>query len=153
MTGSPVMRIGMQKPVMRLLLTTLAAAALMPVVPSAACIGEIFVANRGTATIGEYTTSGATVNATLVNPVFDGGWLSGPHGIAVSGSDLFVTDELSGTVGEYTTAGVPVNPLLITGLNQPSAITVSGSDLFVADAASGGTIREYTTAGVPVIPF
>ena len=37
-------------------------------------------------TIGEYTTSGATVNAALISGLND------PHGIAVSGSDLFVTN-------------------------------------------------------------
>ena len=37
-------------------------------------------------TIGEYTTSGATVNASLVSG------LNYPYGIAVSGSNLFVTN-------------------------------------------------------------
>ncbi|MGD0462115.1 MAG: hypothetical protein ABSB74_06475 [Tepidisphaeraceae bacterium] len=47
--------------------------------------GQIFVANYS-AWIGEYTTSGATVSTFLVSG------LNGPHGIAVSGSDLFVTN-------------------------------------------------------------
>ena len=44
----------------------------------------IFVTNFGNDTIGEYTTSGTTVNASLISG------LSSPEGIAVSGSDLFV---------------------------------------------------------------
>jgi hypothetical protein len=47
-------------------------------------------------TVGEYTTSGATVNASLVPG------LSGPFGIAVSGSDLFIMNYSTGTIGEYT---------------------------------------------------
>ena len=42
----------------------------------------------GTGTIGEYTTSGGTVNATLVSG------LSEPEDIAVSGSNVFVTSSL-----------------------------------------------------------
>ena len=47
--------------------------------------GDIYVTNYGTGTIGEYTTSGGTVNARLVSG------LSQPEGIAVSGSNVFVT--------------------------------------------------------------
>src|ERR1700686_262705 len=66
--------------------------------------GQIFVPNFSRDTIGEYTTSGATVSASLVSP------LNTPIvGIAVSGSDLFVTAETLGTVGEYTTSGATVN--------------------------------------------
>ena len=47
---------------------------------------NLFVANYGSGTIGEYTTSGATVNAALVSG------LNEPFGIAVSGSNLFVAN-------------------------------------------------------------
>ena len=51
--------------------------------------------------IGEYTASGATVNASLVSGLVD------PQGVAVSGSDLFVVANwFGGTIGEYTTLGV-----------------------------------------------
>jgi hypothetical protein len=58
-------------------------------------------------TIAEYTTSGATVNASLISG------LSFPEGIAVSGSDLFVVNTNAnsvqtlgpGSIGEYTTSG------------------------------------------------
>src|ERR1017187_1279308 len=77
---------------------------------------DIFVANVASGTIGEYTTSGATVNASLVSG------LSNPSGIAVSGSDLFVANQGSGTIGEYTTTGATVNASLVSGLDNPSGI-------------------------------
>jgi len=45
----------------------------------------IFVTNSSSGKIGEYTTSGAVVNASLVSG------LNGPTGIAVSGSNIYVT--------------------------------------------------------------
>jgi hypothetical protein len=90
------------------------------VIPAIARGDILFVANFGGNTIGEYTTSGATVNPALVA-------VTSPVGVAVSGSDLFVTS--SNMIGEYTTSGAPVNPALITGLNTPLGIAVSGSDL------------------------
>ena len=47
---------------------------------------DIYVTNYRHSTIGEYTTSGAIVNASLVSG------LNYPEGIAVSGSNLFVTN-------------------------------------------------------------
>ena len=101
---------------------------------------QIFVANNGSATIGEYTTSGATVNASLVSG------LNNPSGIAASGGDLFIANVGNGTIGEYTTLGGTVNASLVSGLNSPEGIAVSGGDLFVANYY-GGTIGEYTTSG------
>jgi hypothetical protein len=108
----------------------------------------LFVTNThgggtGDGTIGEYTTSGATVNATLVTG------LSEPAGIAVSGPDIFVVNDGSGSIGEYTTSGSTVNASLVSGLSEPVGIAMSGSDLFVANQESG-TIGEYTTSGATV---
>jgi hypothetical protein len=61
---------------------------------------DLFVTNYYGNTVGEYTTSGATVNASLVG-------VDNPDGIAVSGSDLFVVSEPS-SVAEYTTSGALV---------------------------------------------
>ena len=101
-----------------------------------------------TTTIGEYTTSGATVNAALISG------LNVAHGVAVSGSNLFVANNGSGnpgtgTIGEYTTSGATVNAALITGLSGPDGIAIDGSDLFVTNALSG-TIGEYTRSGATV---
>jgi hypothetical protein len=102
--------------------------ALLPVVaailamPAVARGDNIFETNNSAGTIGEYTTSGATVNASLVS-----GLNQQPAGIAVSGSNLFVENNASGTVGsigEYTTSGATVNASLITGLGNPTGIAV-----------------------------
>ena len=105
--------------------------------------GQIYVANYGSGTIGEYTTAGATVNASLVSG------LNG-LGLAVSGGDLFVANVNAGTIGEYTTAGTTVNAALVSGLDSPFGIAVSGGDLFVANWDYNSTIGEYTTAGATV---
>ena len=109
--------------------------------------GQIYVANAGggspgSGTIGEYTTAGATVNASLVSG------LNYPLGLAVSGGNLFVAG-LGDTIGEYTTAGATVNATLVSGLNAPIGLAISGGNIFVANYL-GGTIGEYTTAGATV---
>jgi uncharacterized delta-60 repeat protein len=104
---------------------------------------QIFVTNAGLGTVGEYTTSGATVNASLISG------LSTPEGIAAVGSDLFVVNQGTNSIGEYTTSGATVNASLITGLVKPIGIAASGSDLFVTNE-TGDTIGEYTTSGATV---
>ena len=103
----------------------------------------IYVTNMGNGKIGEYTMSGAAVNASLVSG------LNNPTGIAVSGSDIFVANGGNGTIGEYTTSGAVVNASLISGLNIPVGIAISGSDMFVVNNG-GGSIGEYTTSGAVV---
>jgi hypothetical protein len=108
----------------------------------------------GNAVIGEYTTSGATVNAALISGL---GYPGAPSvdGVAVSGNDLFVVNEGvgqgTGTVGEYTTSGATIATTLISGLDVPSSIAISGNDLFVENAANG-TVGEYTISGATVSP-
>jgi len=117
---------------------------------------NLFVVNQysGTSVIGEYTTSGATVYATLITSPYGSG-AGGVH-IALSGSNLFIANGISGTVAEYTTSGALVNPSLITGINT-NAIAVSGSNLFVSvpqppgqGNPAWGNIAEYTTSGTLV---
>jgi len=88
--------------------------------------------NEGNDTIGEYTTSGATVNSALVSG------LNFPVGIAVSGGKLFVVSNGNGTIGEYTTSGATVNPALVSGLNFPVGIAVVSAS--VPDASSTWTL-------------
>ena len=90
---------------------------------------DIFVANLGASSLGEYTTSGTTVNASLIS-------MATPWGIAVSGSDLFVVDRNDGTIGEYTTAWATVNASLVSGLNTPHGIAVADVSLPVPEPAS-----------------
>jgi hypothetical protein len=112
---------------------------------------NLFVTSFGK--IGEYTTSGATVNASLITTV------STPQGIALSGGNLFVTDWSTGTIGEFTTLGVTVNASLISVAPGPADIAVSGSNLFVSNIGTydgttyvpnSGTIGEYTISGAVV---
>jgi hypothetical protein len=80
-----------------LILSGLAASAALCAMPATAH-AQIFATNFSGNTIGEYTTSGATVNPSLLSG------LSGPTGIAVSGGDLFVVNA-DGTIREYTISG------------------------------------------------
>jgi hypothetical protein len=129
----------------RLIVSSLAACAALCAMPGTTR-AQIFVANFGAGTIGEYTTSGATVNAALISG------LNGPFGIAVSGGNLFVTS--LNTIGEYTTSGATVNSALVSGLNFfPEGIAVSGGNLFVtvSDVESETShIGKYTTSGATV---
>ena len=127
-------------------LVGVSAIALLPIAltlsPEIAHADTLFVADFG-GRVGEYTTSGATVNPVLIGPP------SSPIGIAASGANLFVTG-WKGTIGEYTRSGATVNASLITGLSvEPWGIVVSGSNLFVTNSSTG-TIGEYTTSGVTV---
>ncbi len=83
---------------------------------------DLFVANGTGGTVGEYTTSGATVNASLVTGLFS------PDGVAVSGSNLFVTNmTYPGEIGVYTISNGQAalsNSSLITGLDGPQGILV-----------------------------
>ena len=119
--------------------------------PATMC-GQIFVTNSGNnnvfgTSIGEFTTSGGTVNASLITG------LARPFYIALSGNDLFVTNYGANTIGEYTTSGAAVNPALVTGLGGPTGIAISGQKLFVANYGTTpgtGTIGEYTISGETV---
>ena len=103
----------------------------------------IYVSDNEANTIGEYTDSGSTVNASLMTGLND------PGGIAISGTNLFVANSGNGTIGEYTTSGAIINASLITGLNSPVGIAISGTNLFVLNQSSG-TIGEYTTSGAVI---
>ena len=83
---------------------------------------ELFVGNSTSGTIGEYATSGATVNAALVSG------LNSPRGLAVSGNTLFVANVANGTIGAYTTSGETINAALVSGLNEPFGLAVNGND-------------------------
>ena len=115
---------------------------------------DLFISNFYNGTVGEYTTSGAVINASLITTGIT------PFGITISGNQLFVCNGdggglgTSGTVGEYTLGATPgtitsSNPALITGLADPGGCAVSGSDLFVEDYATG-LVGEYATDGTPI---
>lgn len=116
---------------------------------ASAAQGQIFVANYGNGTVGEYSLTGTPINPTLIKN------LAKPDGLATSGNDLFVS-QYDGTVAEYTTSGTLVNLALITGLSGPSGLAISGNDLFVANLigpngnSASGFIGEYTLTGSPI---
>ena len=122
----------------RCILSGLAACAALCAMPGTAR-AQIFVTTYG-GIIGEYTLSGATVNASLVSGT------SNFQGIAVSGGNLFVANYY-GTIAEYTTAGTTVNASLVTGLQTPVPLALSGN-LFVG--AGPYSVYEYTTSGAEV---
>ncbi len=109
--------------------------------------GQILVVQGNT--LGEYSTSGATINASLLT-----GLNGAVNGIVASGSSIFLPNINSGLAGDgyvaqYSTSGATVNGALIPGLDNPEGIALSGSDLFVSDELTG-SIGEYTTAGATV---
>ena len=131
---------------LRLALATLALALGVLVSARATQAGAaVFVANTDSGTVGEYTTSGAPINASVITG------LSNPEGMALDGSDLFVANFGNGTVGEYTTSGATINANLISGLHNPHGIALEGSDLFVVNSGND-TVGEYTTSGATVTP-
>lgn len=108
--------------------------------------GQIFVSNFGNGTVGEYTLSGAPINASFITG------LNSPSSIAVSGNDLFVSNYLNGTIGRYTSSGATVNTSLVTGLDHPAFIALSGGNLFVVSPGmqggnDTGVVGLYTTSG------
>ncbi|MGA2439614.1 MAG: PEP-CTERM sorting domain-containing protein [Tepidisphaeraceae bacterium] len=119
-------------------LTLWSVVGLMACASLAAARGDVLFVQFSHGNIGEYSSSGATLNASLASVPLD--WNA--ESLAVSGSDLFVAG--NGAVAEYTTSGTLVNASLIP---IAGAIAVSGSDLFVAN---GGTVGEYTTSGATI---
>jgi hypothetical protein len=111
---------------------------------------NLFLVDGNAGTIGEYTTSGKTVNANLVTGL---GLDQAYGGVVVSGSDLFAGVQAyydgAGWVGEYTTAGKTVNAKLVSETGgDVIGVAVSGTDLyFLTDA---GKIYACTTSGKTV---
>jgi hypothetical protein len=111
---------------------------------------NLFIPLLTNGTVAEYTTSGATMDRSLVSG------LIGAVDVAISGTDLFLL-AFPG-IGEYTTSGITVNASLISGLtNFPGNIAISGTNLFVVNRTQDGilgtdtgTIGEYTTSGATV---
>ena len=120
---------------------------------------DIFAAQNLNDTIGEYTTSGATVNPSFIAPA----GLPADAGIvlAVSGGDLFVSDVQAGSILEYdATTGALINPALTSpslSLWGPGAIAASGDDLYLIASVGGEgpapSVIEYTTSGATVNPY
>ena len=100
-------------------------------------------------TLGEYTTSGETVNAFLITG------LQGPGEVEVSGSSLFIAHGLVDdiVIGKYKLDGTAVDPSLIFDPFGEGEFAVSGAALYLAQL---NTLAKYTTSGelvtYPLIP-
>jgi hypothetical protein len=118
--------------------------------PAIAKAGFILVSSPDT--IGEYTTSGASVNPSLITGIITQG-AADPFSFAISGSDIYVPNwnngTNGGTLGEYTISGALINRDLITDLSGPWGPVFSGADLFILNGKSH-SIGEYTTQGSSV---
>lgn len=113
--------------------------------------GHLFVVNAGG--VGEYSTSGAPVNSSLISG------LDSARCLVVDNAQLFLwySPEPEGhfAIGEYTTSGTPVNAALIYPLSDPGDIKSDGNGhLFLL---LDDSLLEYTTSGValylPLIDF
>ena len=100
--------------------------------------------------LAEYTTSGATINASLIS-------FTQSTSLALDGNgDLFEASANTGTIGEYTTSGAAINASLISALSRPLSLVLDGKgDLFVLSLGTGrfptGTIGEYNaTSGTAI---
>lgn len=127
----------------RVTITTLYFAAVASFTPSRAP-GQLLETNAAGTTVGEYTTTGAAINANFITG------LNNPIGIATSNGKVYVYNGTfnggpgAGAVGVYDAAtGSAINRSLIQGL-PGGYLAVSGNEIFV-DVTGG--IAAYSTAG------
>jgi sugar lactone lactonase YvrE len=97
------------------------------------------LANSGI--VGEYTTAGTTVNASLISGV------SGAVGLALDGDGhLFVSSNFSG-IGEYTLSGEAINASIIAQGSQAIACDGNGHLFVAVNGGASGRVDEYSTSG------
>ena len=119
---------------------------------------DLYVVNNaygGNASVGVYTTNGATVNATLLSL-----GQTRPASIAQSGANLYIFDDNenagANSMGLYTTNGITVNAHLITGLCNPHWAVVAGAYLYISDYGlyhvTPASIGVYNLDGTAVNP-
>ncbi|MGH8047858.1 MAG: hypothetical protein ACREKL_11480 [Chthoniobacterales bacterium] len=110
----------------------------------ALCSGFLYIGYNGNL-VGQYTTLGATQNATFLQ------FLSAPWYLASDGADLYVPESNGGRVGKYTVPGgilASFNPSLVS-VTFPGGVAASGGYLYVAEYVNN-VIDKYTTAGALV---
>ncbi len=92
--------------------------------------------------LGEYSISGATINASLIT-----GFPDGLAAVAASGGNIFTASAAS--FGIYNAAGEAVNAVVPTGALGNDAIAVSDGNVYVANGSTG-VVGAYTTSGATV---
>ncbi len=102
---------------------------------------DLFVTSFEGGMVGEFTTSGQTINGDIVSGLADA------FGIAVVGNDIYITSRGPSLVAEYTTSGALVNGDLLNA-SGATGIAYYGGNLYVSyDSAIG----EYNaTTGAPI---
>jgi len=116
---------------------------------------QIYVADAGNKRVGEYSMSGAAVNASLISG-FNAPGSEGPLDVAIAGTNLYVLSIIFngadgiGTIGKYNLDGTVVNASLITNITgYPQNLAISDTNIFVASGNSG-VIGKYTTSGATI---
>jgi len=98
---------------------------------------QIFVPNYGNGNVGEYSTAGATINASLLTGLTEAAT------IAAAGTSLFIETDSNDNIGKYTTAGATVSATFITGTGTNEyGLALSGNTLFAARFGTG-IVSEY----------
>ncbi len=101
----------------------------------------------GTDRVGQYSLSGATINASLITGDY------GSTGMAVSGNTIFLARG-DGTVASYTTSGTTINSTFLSGLGiNPIGMAVSGTNLYISGASSGKIGAVFSTSESPSSSF
>ncbi len=95
--------------------------------------------------IGAYTTSGETLNPTLVKG------LKNNYGLAATDAGIFVSSMFNGNITQYSATGVRIQNSLVKGLGGPTGVAVTDTNIYVLNNDIG-TIGKYTLAGKPVNP-
>lgn len=106
--------------------------------------GTILVSDWSSNTVGEWSTTGALVNTSLVTG------LNQPNGVASTGDYVFVANQQGNTVGKYTSTGQLVDASFITGLSSPTQLLVSGTSLYVMNNGTSKIGKYDTTTGAAV---
>jgi hypothetical protein len=116
--------------------------------------GGLFGDNQPRGTVGEYSTAGIVINASLISGI------NVPTGIGFADNKIFVVSLWDQIIGAYASSGLAVNESLITGLGMNPAMAISGYSIFVASYGYSateqhqvGTISKYTTDGAFVGNF
>src|ERR1039458_1306682 len=90
--------------------------------------GQIYVVRETLGTVGEYTLSGAPINASLISG------LTQPSGIALGpNGHLYVPSHANWTIGEYTLSGAVVHSSQVFNSALVGAAVDGSGDIFVGD--------------------
>ncbi len=107
---------------------------------------QLFVANLGISTVGDYNpANGVAINAGITTG------LSTPAGLVLLGNNLLVSNLYTNAVGVYdASAGSVGNTAFIPGLSNPHGMALAGDTLFVTNT-DGNSVGAYHASTGAVI--